>query len=203
MSRSTVVSFVLLFSLRSVSLESLWILSSIPWAGCSRVSLLFSFGVSIEFPWAFLSLEFPNELGWIHDLSFWLSWGLAWSSLPWLIPVSPRWVLTSMRSIPAVIPLFRSGASMWVSFFAGRGCIPLSVWRLGAVLALSWHWVPSRASPWLWVLKSRTAGVLALFSEATLFAVGFLHQVSQLLSVHSSWTCENAKMVAYAGMKVP
>ncbi len=36
-----------------------------------------------------------------------------------------------------------------------------------------------------------------------MFAVGFLHQVSQLLSVHCSWTCENAKMVAYARMKVP
>ncbi len=36
-----------------------------------------------------------------------------------------------------------------------------------------------------------------------MFAVGFLHQVSQLLSVHCPWTCENAKMVAYAGMKVP
>ncbi len=35
-----------------------------------------------------------------------------------------------------------------------------------------------------------------------MFAVGFL-QVSQLLSVHCSWTCENAKMVAYARMKVP
>ncbi len=36
-----------------------------------------------------------------------------------------------------------------------------------------------------------------------MFAVGFLHQVSQLLSVHCSWTCDNAKMVAYARMKVP
>ncbi len=36
-----------------------------------------------------------------------------------------------------------------------------------------------------------------------MFAVGFLHQVSQLLSVHCSWTCENAKMVAYSRMKVP
>ncbi len=36
-----------------------------------------------------------------------------------------------------------------------------------------------------------------------MFVVGLLHQVSQLLSVHRSWTCENAKMVAYARMKVP
>ncbi len=36
-----------------------------------------------------------------------------------------------------------------------------------------------------------------------MFAVGFLHQVSQLLSVHCSWTSENAKRVAYAGMKDP
>ncbi len=36
-----------------------------------------------------------------------------------------------------------------------------------------------------------------------MFAVGFLRQVSQLPSVHGLWTCENAKMVAYAGMKVP
>ncbi len=36
-----------------------------------------------------------------------------------------------------------------------------------------------------------------------MFAVGFLHQVSQVLSVHCLWTCENAKMVAYARMKVP
>ncbi len=36
-----------------------------------------------------------------------------------------------------------------------------------------------------------------------MFAVGFLHQVSQLLSVHCLWTCENAKMVAYARIKVP
>ncbi len=33
-------------------------------------------------------------------------------------------------------------------------------------LALSWRWVPSRASSWCCVLKSRTAGVFALFSEA-------------------------------------
>ncbi len=36
-----------------------------------------------------------------------------------------------------------------------------------------------------------------------MFAIGFLHQVSQLLNVHCSWACENAKMVAYARMKVP
>ncbi len=36
-----------------------------------------------------------------------------------------------------------------------------------------------------------------------MFAVGFLHQVSQLLRVHCSWICENVRMVAYAGMKVP
>ncbi len=42
----------------------------------------------------------------------------------------------------------------------------------------------------------------ALFLGHLLFAVGFLHQVSQLLSVHSSWACENAKMMAYARMKV-
>ncbi len=36
-----------------------------------------------------------------------------------------------------------------------------------------------------------------------MFAVGFLHQVLQLLCVHCSWACENAKMVAYARMKVP
>ncbi len=35
-----------------------------------------------------------------------------------------------------------------------------------------------------------------------MFAVGFWHQVSQLLSVHCSWACENAKMVD-ARMKVP
>ncbi len=33
-------------------------------------------------------------------------------------------------------------------------------------LALSWRWVPSRASSWCCVLKSRTAGVFVLFSEA-------------------------------------
>ncbi len=36
-----------------------------------------------------------------------------------------------------------------------------------------------------------------------MFAVGFLNQVSKLLSVHCSWACENVKMVAYARMKVP
>ncbi len=35
-----------------------------------------------------------------------------------------------------------------------------------------------------------------------MFVIGFLRQVSQLLSVHGLWTCENAKMMAYAGMKV-
>ncbi len=35
-----------------------------------------------------------------------------------------------------------------------------------------------------------------------MFAIGFLHQVSQLLSVHGLWTCKNAKIVAYAGVKV-
>ncbi len=34
-----------------------------------------------------------------------------------------------------------------------------------------------------------------------MFAVGFLHQVLQLLSVHCSETCKNAKIVADAGMK--
>ncbi len=37
---------------------------------------------------------------------------------------------------PSLIPLFRSGTSMGVSLFVERGCIPLSVWWLGAVLAL-------------------------------------------------------------------
>ncbi len=36
-----------------------------------------------------------------------------------------------------------------------------------------------------------------------MFAIGFLHQFSQLPSVHCSWACENAKMVAYARLKVP
>ncbi len=36
-----------------------------------------------------------------------------------------------------------------------------------------------------------------------MFAVGFLRQVLQLLSVHGLWTCKNANMVAYAGMKAP
>ncbi len=36
-----------------------------------------------------------------------------------------------------------------------------------------------------------------------MFAVGFLRQVSQLLSIHCSLTCENTKKVAYAGIKVP
>ncbi len=50
-SRNTVVSLVPGgFSLSSVSLESLRILSSIPWAGCSRVSLSSSLGVSVGFP---------------------------------------------------------------------------------------------------------------------------------------------------------
>ncbi len=34
-----------------------------------------------------------------------------------------------------------------------------------------------------------------------LFAVGFLHQVSQLLTIHCLWTCENAKMLATPMMR--
>ncbi len=63
-------------------------------------------------------------------------------------------------------------------------------------LALSWRWVPSRAVKNCWDFG-------ALFGGHLLFAVGFLQQVSQLLSVHCSWACENAKMVAYARMTVP
>ncbi len=121
------------FSLSSsVSLESWWILSSIPWADCSRVSLSLFLGVSIEFPWAFLS--WVSKRAWLVPRSLPLTL-MRPCLVPWLIPVSSRWALTSTRSIPAVIPLFRSVAR--VSFSVGRGCIPLSVWRLSTVLALS------------------------------------------------------------------
>ncbi len=66
------------FSLSSASLESLLILWSINLADCSKVSLSFSLGVSIESHELFL-LEFPTKLGWFHNLSHWLSWGLDWS----------------------------------------------------------------------------------------------------------------------------
>ncbi len=160
MSRST---WCLLFlcgsSLSLVSLESWWILSSIPWADCSRVSLSLSLGVSIEFPCTFLS--WVSKRAWLVQQSLPLTL-MRHRLVTWLIPVSSRWALTSTRSIPAVITLFRLGASMWVSFSVGRGVFH----SLGGGLALSWRWVHSRASLWIWVLKSRTAGVLALFSEA-------------------------------------
>ncbi len=121
------------FSLSSVSLESLWILSSIPWAGCSRVSLSFSLGGSVGFPWVFPS--WVSKWAWLVPRSLPMTFVRPWL-VPWLLPVPSRWVLTSTRSIPAFVPLFRSGTSMGVSFFVERGCIPLSGWRLGIVLAL-------------------------------------------------------------------
>ncbi len=90
----------------------------------SRVSLSFTLGVSIEFPWAFLS--WVSKRAWLVPRSLPLTLMRPWL-VPWLIPVPSRWALTSTRSIPAAIPLFRSGASVWVSFFVGWGCIPLSV----------------------------------------------------------------------------
>ncbi len=183
-------SFLYGLSWSLVTLEPWWIPSSIPWAGRLRVSLSLSVGVSIGFPWALLSWV-PRSL----PLPF-----LRPCLVPWLIPVSSRRALTSTWSIPSVIPLFRSGSSVWVSFSVGRGCIPLPVWWLSAVLALG---ALQRQFLVLSVEIKNCWGFCALFWGHLLFAVGFLHQVSQLLNVHCSWACEDAKMVAYARMKVP
>ncbi len=54
---------------------------------------------------------------------------------PMTSPVSSRWALTSTRSIPSVIPLFRSGCQRVSLVLCWTGCIPFSVWWLSAVLA--------------------------------------------------------------------
>ncbi len=108
---AVVFLFLCGFSLNSVSLESWWLLSSIPWADCSRVSF-------VAFPWSF------------HT-------SLAGSTICPMTYPSVVQVSVDVHAVhPSVIPLFRSGVSVWVSFSVGRGCIPLSVWWLSAVLAL-------------------------------------------------------------------
>ncbi len=117
----------------------------------------------MEFPFnshELFPLQFPNKLGWFHDLSHWLSWDLDWSHdfSQWrpgerFHPRGPsQWPYLCLGRVPA-----------WESrSLLDEG----AVYSLGGGLALSWRWVPSRASPWLWVLKSRNAGVLAPFSDA-------------------------------------
>ncbi len=107
----------------------------------------------LEFPLnshEFFSLEFPNELGWFHNVSHDISQcrpGERWR---------PRGPFKRSHLCLGRVPACESRSLLDGGAFHS----------LCGGLALSWRWVPSRASPWLWVLKSRTAGVLALFSEA-------------------------------------
>ncbi len=131
------------FSLNSVSLESWWLLSSIPWADCSRVSLSLSLGVSIR--------------AWLVPRS--VPWALMRPCLvPWLIPCRPgeRWRPRG-PSHRSYLCLGRVSACEYRSLLDGG-----AFHFLCGGLALSWRWVPSRASSWCCVVKSRTAGVFAL-----------------------------------------
>ncbi len=105
-------------------------------------------------------LEFPYELGWFHDLSHGLSWGLAWSHDLSQCRPGERWRPRGL-SHRSYLCLGRVSACEYRSLLDGG-----AFHSLCGGLALSWRWVPSRASSWCCVLKSRTAGVFALFSEA-------------------------------------
>ncbi len=97
-------------------------------------------GEFVVFPWSFRWIPMSFSL-----LSFQMS--LAGSTIS---PNDFRGALTGPMSFPSAVQvsvdvhavhpsvrtLFRSGTSMGVSFFVGRGCVPLPGWRLGIVLAL-------------------------------------------------------------------
>ncbi len=66
----------------SVWARSVWNLSEFFCRFLGLIAPGWVYRFPLEFPLnshELFSLEYPNELGWFHHLSHWLSWGLAWS----------------------------------------------------------------------------------------------------------------------------
>ncbi len=122
------------------------------------------------------SLEFPNELAGSTITPIDSHEALLG---PWLSQCRPgeRWhprgpsqrSYTCLGRVPACGLIFVDGGA-FDSLCGGVG--------------VSWRWVPSRASPWLWVLKSRTAGFWRSFLRPSFVAIGFCTKSRNCLRVH-------------------
>ncbi len=125
----------------------------------SEVTVLFSVADLFSLSLPFRPTASQTDSG-SSSFSHWFSWGLAWShDFPQCRP-GERWRPRG----PSHRSYLCSGR---VSACESRCLLDGGAFHsLCGGLALSWRWVPSRASSWCCVLKSRTAGVFALFPEA-------------------------------------